>query len=253
MRKTVQAVLIGYPHPPVGNPHELTQFILDATAFREFLNRESGRGTPVEVRHFALDLSGMGTHRWPVPQIDDPVELAGLLQLPLEHLVWASDVRGLQRRTPPGRLHLYSHRWIKRPNSLPRLIESPTPLSRAVLRRVLNEVLVWVPVQPAAHGSVRGRSAVTNASMHVGAPVVLCLDLRTFFVTITASRIDGIFASMGYSESVAWTLTALCTHQTPAHVLSRMPPGGDPSPPTVPVPAEVPAPAAGRPDVAGPG
>lgn len=171
----------------------------------------------------------MGAPKWPVPQVDDVADLAALLELPLEHLTWAADLRGLQRRTPPGPLHLYRHRWIERPNSLPRLIESPTPLLRAVLRRVLSEVLVWVPVHPAVHGFVRGRSAVTNASIHVGAPAVLCLDLRTFFATITAPRVNGIFASMGYSESVAWTLTALCTHQTPAYVLTQMPAGGDSS------------------------
>ncbi len=229
MSKIVRAVLAACPHPPIGRPRELAGFVLDTTAFREFVDRESKRGTPVAVRRFALAPAGMGPHSWPVPQLDDLAALAELLELPLDHLVWSADVRGLQRRTPPGPLHLYSHRWIERPKSPPRLIESPTPLLRAVLRRVLNEILVWVPVHPAAHGFVPGRSAVTNASMHVGAPAVLCLDLRTFFATITAPRVNGIVTSMGYSESVAWTLAALCTHQTPAFVLAQMPAGGDSS------------------------
>ncbi len=98
---------------------------------------------------------------------------------------------------------------------------------RAVLRRVLDRILCWVPLHPAAHGFVRGRSALTNARRHLGVEPVVCLDLQTFFAAITAARVNGLFRGMGYSEPVAWTLTALCSHQTPVHVLRGMPPGGD--------------------------
>ena len=152
----------------------------------------------------------MGVRRWPVPEIDDLVGLATLLELPLDQLLWAADVRGLQRRTAPGPLHLYRHRWVARPGAVPRLLESPTPLLRAVLRRVLDRILCWVPVHPAAHGFVRGRSALTNAQLHLGADPLVCLDLKTFFATITAARVNGLYTSMGYSEAVAWTLTGLC-------------------------------------------
>ncbi len=168
----------------------------------------------------------MGVTRWPVPQIDDLASLATLLGLPLEQLTWAADVQGLQRRTPAGRLHLYRYRWITRPSAVPRLLEAPTPLLRAVLRRALDDVLSWVPVHPAAHGFVRGRSALTNAAAHVGTNTLVCMDLRTFFSSITAARVNGLFRAMGYPESVAWTLTGLCTNQTPVRVLSKMPDGG---------------------------
>lgn len=229
MKHVVRPVLATYHRAPSDRPYELTRFLLDATLLREAANAEATRRAPVRVHHLTLAPTAMGTRRWPVPEIDDHVALADLLELPLEHLTWAADVRSLQRRTPPGPLHLYRHRWIERPFAVARLLESPTPLLRAVLRRVLEDVLLWVPVHHAAHGFVRGRSALTNATEHVGARTVLCLDLRTFFATITAARVNGIFRAMGYPESVAWTLTALCTHQTPRHVLAEMSAGGESS------------------------
>lgn len=83
-----------------------------------------------------------------------------------------------------------------------------------------------VPVHPAAHGFVRGRSVLTHASAHVDKEILVSLDLRTFFAAITAPRVDGIFGSMGYPEAVVRTLTGLTTHRTPGWVLARMPPGG---------------------------
>ena len=199
------------------------------TPLPEVAARARQQRKPLRVQSVATVPGQMGVRRWPVPEIDDLVGLATLLELPLDQLPWAADVRGLQRRTSPGPLHLYHHRWVARPGAVPRLLESPTPLLRAVLRRVLDRILCWVPVHPAAHGFVRGRSAVTNARMHLGVEQLVCLDLKTFFATITATRVKGLYTSMGYSEAVVRTLTGLCSHQTPLHVLRGMPAGGDSS------------------------
>lgn len=227
--QVVKPVVAAYRSAPADRPHELARFMLSSTSLREHARRAAQRGVPLRVRAVALGPPRMGAGWWPVPAVDDLASLAGLLELPLEQLTWAADTKGLQRRTPAGPLHLYQYRWVSRLNAVPRLLEAPTPLLRAVHRRTLEEVLRWVPVHPAAHGFVRGHSALTNAAAHVGADTVVCLDLRTFFATITAARVNGLFRAMGYPESVAWTLTCLCTHQTPARVLTQMPAGGDSS------------------------
>ncbi len=229
LRQVVTPVMAANRSAPADRPHELARFLLAATPLREHAARAAQHGSPIRVRAIALAPARMGVRRWPVPEIDDLASLAVLLELPLEQLTWAADTKGLQRRTPAGPLHLYRYRWVSRPKAVPRLLEAPTPLLRAVLRRALEEVLRWVPVHPAAHGFVRGRSALTNAAAHVGADTVACMDLRTFFASITAARVNGLFRAMGYPESVAWTLTGLCTHRTPVHVLSQMPDGGDSS------------------------
>lgn len=227
--RIARPVVAAYRFAPADRPNELARFILAATPLREHARQAAQRGGPVRIQTIALGTVRMGARRWPVPAVDDLASLAGLLDLPLEQLVWAADSKGLQRRTPAGPLHLYRYRWVSRQHAVPRLLEAPTPLLRAVQRRTLEEVLRWVPVHSAAHGFVRGRSALTNAAAHVAADTVVSLDLRTFFAAITAVRVNGLFRAMGYPESVAWTLTNLCTHQTPVHVITQMPHGGDSS------------------------
>lgn len=227
--KVVRPVLGAYRVPPADRPYELTRFLLAQTPLREIVHEARRRRRPLHIRELTPVPGQMGSRRWPVPEVADLGELATLLKLPLEQLDWLADLRGRQRRTPPGPFHTYSHHWVQRPGAVPRLLEAPTPLLRAVLRRALDRILVWVPVHPAAHGFVAGRSAVTNAACHVGATTVVTVDLRTFFSSITAARVNGLFRSMGYPEAIAWTLTGLCTHRTPGWALTAMPAGGDSS------------------------
>ncbi|HEY5785577.1 MAG TPA: reverse transcriptase family protein [Microlunatus sp.] len=225
--RVVRPVLASYRSAPLDRPSELTGFLLVGTPLPQVSARARQQRRPLRVQTVATVSGRIGVRRWPVPEVDDLAGLATLLELPLDQLTWAADARGLQRRTPPGPLHLYRHHWVARAGAVPRLLESPTPLLRAVLRRVLDRILCWVPLHPAVHGFVRGRSALTNARLHLGPEAVVCLDLQTFFASITTARVNGLFTAMGYSEAVAWTLTGLCSHQTPVHVLRRMPPGGD--------------------------
>ena len=90
-------------------------------------------------------------------------------------------------------------------------------------RLILDQMLADVPVHPSAHGFVAGRSAKSGAQPHVGAELVISLDLESFFASIAAGRIYGVFTSIGYPEPVAHLLTGLCTHATPVRVLSDMP------------------------------
>ena len=58
---------------------------------------------------------------------------------------------------------------------------------------------------------MKGRSTVTNATPHVGQGVVLNLDLKDFFPTVSYRRVRGLFQSFGYSPAVATVLGLLCT------------------------------------------
>lgn len=223
----VREVLAVYPHSPVDRPAALAELILGGDALQRGLENARASHRPVRVVSWQVQPTQMGRRRWPVPVIDDLVPLARLLELPPEQLTWLADRKGLQRREPAGPYQPYRYQWVVRSHAVPRLIEAPTPILRAVLRRLLHEVLVWVPSHPAAHGFVPGRSALTHARQHVGADVVVSLDLRHFFNAITGSRVAGLFRSMGYPEPVALTLTGLVTNQVPAGVLTAMPPGGD--------------------------
>ena len=80
-------------------------------------------------------------------------------------------------------------------------------------RQLLDELLAKLPVHDAAHGFVPGRSTVTNAEPHVGAALVVKLDLLNFFPSIHYQRVAGLFRHYGYDEEVADLLAALTTHR----------------------------------------
>src|SRR4029434_6840124 len=67
---------------------------------------------------------------------------------------------------------------------------------------ILVHILEKIPVAEAAHGSVPGRSTMSNAVPHVGRAAVVNLDLKDFFPSITFPRVKGMFQGLGYSAAV---------------------------------------------------
>jgi len=92
-----------------------------------------------------------------------------------------------------------------------RRISAPKPRLAAAQRWVFKNILEKLPVAAPAHGFVKYRSLVTGATPHVGKAVVINLDLKDFFPSITWRRVKGLFVKMGYSEHVATVLALLCT------------------------------------------
>jgi hypothetical protein len=92
-----------------------------------------------------------------------------------------------------------------------RLISAPLPRLKAAQAWVLENILKKVPVHDAAHGFREGRSIVTNAQPHVGAGLVVNLDLKDFFPSVLYPRVKGVFVRLGYSEATATVLALLCT------------------------------------------
>ncbi|MCW1922232.1 reverse transcriptase family protein [Luteolibacter arcticus] len=92
-----------------------------------------------------------------------------------------------------------------------RLISAPMPRLKQAQHWILEQILNKVQVHEAAHGFLRERSILTNASPHVGASLVINLDLRDFFPNITWPRVFGLFHALGYSRSVATIFAQLCT------------------------------------------
>lgn len=92
-----------------------------------------------------------------------------------------------------------------------RLISAPMPRLKQAQHWILRQILEKVPIHPAAHGFRTEHSILTNAAPHVGAALVINLDLRDFFPNITWPRVFGLFHALGYSHSVATIFTQLCT------------------------------------------
>ena len=164
--------------------------------------------------------------RWPVAPLPDVAAVATLLGWSFDELDWFADLRRQERTVTDEALRHYRYTWLAKPGRAPRLIEAPKPRLRYAQRRILRSVLDPVATSDAAHGFVRRRSVVTAAAPHVGRPVLLHLDLETFFGSIPAARVAGLFRLLGYPEAVARVLAGLTTNTTPAPVRSAMPATG---------------------------
>ncbi|BAY46068.1 RNA-directed DNA polymerase [Scytonema sp. HK-05] len=73
------------------------------------------------------------------------------------------------------------------------------------------------------------RSIVTNAEPHVGADVLINIDIKDFFPSISYRRVKGLFKSFGYSESASTIFGLLCTVTFVNH-RSYLPQGAPTSP-----------------------
>ncbi|OQY44181.1 MAG: hypothetical protein B6242_13275 [Anaerolineaceae bacterium 4572_78] len=105
----------------------------------------------------------------------------------------------------------YVRHIIPKRNGGERVILAPKRELKALQRRVLDGILNQVPTSPQAHGFVMQRSITTNARPHVNKAVVINLDLKNFFPSVTLPRVLGIFRTLGYNKEVALALARLCT------------------------------------------
>ncbi len=63
-----------------------------------------------------------------------------------------------------------------------------------------------------SHGSVKARSAVTNARAHIGNTFAYVTDVSGFFPTISCKRVNKFFVDQNCFYTVAGALTRLCTY-----------------------------------------
>lgn len=218
-------VLAAYHRPPADRPRELAAFVALALEGRQ---QPEDAARPPRVRRWLIPEPAMGSRRWPVPELASFGALTEFLELSAGELEWLADARGLERTVSDQRLRNYLYSAVPRRGGPPRLIERPKFRLKSLQRRILHEILDWIPAHDAAHGFTRGRSAVTNASEHTRRLVVLRLDLEDFFASIAARRVFGIFRTAGYPESVAYTLTGLTTNVVPIAVSRQLSSAIDP-------------------------
>ncbi|WP_269540113.1 reverse transcriptase domain-containing protein [Cerasicoccus fimbriatus] len=92
-----------------------------------------------------------------------------------------------------------------------RKISAPMPRLKRLQYWILHTLLYQLDISEQAHGFVPERSIKSNAQAHVGQDVVINLDFKDFFPTITYPRVKGLFGKLGYSEQIATIFALLCT------------------------------------------
>jgi hypothetical protein len=157
--------------------------------------------------------------RWQIPAIESVGVLAEWLQVTPSELEWFADLKRMIARRGidgcTGALSHYNYRILAKEGGAIRLIEAPKSRLKQIQKQILKEILEKIPVHPAAHGFRHGRSIRTFAAPHVGQRVVLRMDLRDFFPSISAPRVQAMFRTAGYPEPVANLLGGLCTNAAP--------------------------------------
>lgn len=133
--------------------------------------------------------------------IQKPEHLARQLGMPM---------RALEFYMKNSEQQHYEKREQKKSGGI-RLIEPPFE-NRKALQRAINKVLKRVILPDFFHGSVPGKTHITNAAPHCGKPLVQKFDLRNFFPSVTSKMVERMFREqLRCSPDVARILTRLTT------------------------------------------
>ena len=148
-----------------------------------------------------------------MPIIQSGPELAESLGLSWEEL-------REQARTAGSRYHVYpllmgrKKRWI----------EAPDSKLKALQRRLLGRVLYRLKPTRYAHGFIKGRSIVSNATEHCGREWVISLDIKDFFPSVGRDKVLTVLSELFDDEEECELIADLVTRR------GRLPQGAPTSP-----------------------
>ncbi|RAW00491.1 reverse transcriptase family protein [Pseudochryseolinea flava] len=149
------------------------------------------------------DVAKINTHQ--LPGITTVEELAKAMNISVGTVRYLSYNRIISKTTH------YKRFYIPKKTGGKRLISTPMPKLKRAQYWILENILEKIAIQDSAHGFVKKKSIVSNALPHVKAEVVVNIDMKDFFPTITYPRVKGVFQSFGYSEQIATILALMCT------------------------------------------
>lgn len=130
--------------------------------------------------------------------LHDLSELLGLCEFDLRRLIFHSHeyYRQFRRRKKSGGF---------------RTITAPARVLKEVQRAIVEQLLRELPLPDACTGFRQGFSILHNALPHAGKRFVFNTDIESFFPSITAERVIGLFSSLGYPRRIALALARLTT------------------------------------------
>jgi retron-type reverse transcriptase len=140
-----------------------------------------------------------------LPVFSNVLELASLMKVEPEDVSWLCYERGTKQDDH------YSRFEIPKRTGGTRLISSPKPKMRQAQTWINQQILSHLSPSDASFAFRPKKSIVDNAKVHLGAEVIVKLDIRDFFPTITFIRVRGYFEMLGYNPGIATVLALLCT------------------------------------------
>ena len=149
-----------------------------------------------------------------LPPLDSARQLAEALGMTVAELRWMT-----YHRDVAASLHYVRFTIPKRDGS-ERAIWAPMPKLKEAQRWILRNIVEKLLVHGSVHGFLVGRSTLTNALAHPDPDLVVKVDIKDFFPTVTFPRVKGVFRKAGYREEVATLLALLCT-EAPREVVQH--------------------------------
>lgn len=104
---------------------------------------------------------------------------------------------------------LYKTYHIPKRNGAFRRIDEPLPSLQKIQLWILRNILDRCVPSNIAMAFVKQRSIKHNAEIHLGRQMILSLDLKDFFPSISTPQVRSIFADLGFSTSVVDALTQM--------------------------------------------
>ncbi|HEY1098923.1 MAG TPA: reverse transcriptase family protein [Myxococcota bacterium] len=153
-----------------------------------------------DIEHRETRAKDLGLPAW-----NSPTDLAKALGLSVSRLRWLAYHADVDTGSH------YVRFTIPKRDGGARQITAPKPELKQTQRALLDRLLNRLTIHNAAHGFVENRSIATNALVHAGADVVVKVDIKDFFPSITFPRVKGLLRHAGLSEQVATVVALLCT------------------------------------------
>jgi len=142
-----------------------------------------------------------------LPLIKNARELAKLLDIEYKQLRFITYHRDVIT------IDHYTRYNIPKRRGGTRSIAAPKSTLKKAQRAILDKILSNIEISDYAHGFLEKRSVITSAKEHPKSPYLLInMDIKDFFPTITFERVRGMYISLGYSGHIATLLAMICSY-----------------------------------------
>jgi hypothetical protein len=167
---------------------------------------------------------GRGPDKWDLPNAEaraaenelPPLDSAKQLAEALG--VTVAELRQLAYHRDAATVLNYRRFTIPKRDGSSRAIWAPLPRLKKAQRWILHNIVEKLLVHGSVHGFLPGRSTLSNATAHTNPKLLVKVDIKDFFPTVTLPRVKGVFRKAGYREEVATLLAMLCT-ESPREVV----------------------------------
>jgi retron-type reverse transcriptase len=140
-----------------------------------------------------------------LPELNSLANIADAIGLNTEDLVWLCYERATSE------FDHYTRFEIPKRSGGKRLISSPKPKMRQAQSWINLNILNQLKPSIYCYAFRPNTSIVDNAKQHMNKKVVIKLDIKDFFPSITFNRVRGYFEFLGYNPGVSTVLALLCT------------------------------------------